>query len=99
MLARAKRTARLKSLENLRENKDGILCHRNGVRYEEIMDDLDEMRALLERAGLKLEDIGTSEAELSKLKAASVRLNASHAAKVTREESDRRQNSYGYDDE
>ena len=98
MLARARRTAKMKTLAHLRENKDGMLCHRNGVRYEEITDDLADMQGALNAAGLTLADIGTDEKELSKLKAASVRLNAPHSAKVDREQAARRAR-FDYDNE
>lgn len=85
LLRRARRTSKLKNLDRIRENEEGMLCHPNGVRYEEIMDDVADLRAVLQAAELKLEDIRTSEAELSRLKSASVRLNAPHAASVKRE--------------
>lgn len=70
----------------------------DGSRYEEIMDDLADMKACLELGGFDLTDIGTDEAELAKLKKASDRLNVPHRERVRRAEADRSFRCFGDDD-
>lgn len=98
LLARARKTAKLRRIPRARKDDVDAIFLRDGTRYEEILDDLDEMREELKLAGLSLTDIGTDEAELSKLKKASDRLNAPHRARMRSEKARRALNDFGRDD-
>ena len=75
LLERARKTAKLRRIPKAKaDDVDAIFC-RDGTRYEEIVDDLHDMRGELELTHITLADIGTDETELAKLKKASDRLN------------------------
>lgn len=81
MLERARVTAKLEKISNESE-KDGVIYMPDGSRYEDINDDIADLRFDLRSAGLTLADIGTTEEELGKLSSESFRLNAPHRAKM-----------------
>jgi phage terminase Nu1 subunit (DNA packaging protein) len=98
LLERARKTAKLRRIPKAKADDVDAIFLRDGTRYEEIMDDVDELRGELASAHLTLADIGTDETELAKLKKASDRLNEPHRLKMSKRESGRRMNDFGEDD-
>lgn len=78
LLENARRTAKLEKIPD--ENEPGY------DEYQEIEDDVADMRWHLGKVGLKTEDIGTDEHELAELKAQSDRLNAPYRRRLAKSE-------------
>jgi len=95
-LERARRTAKLKTIPSPSEHDVDEILMPDGSRYEDINDDIADMRYQLEQARLTPADIGTDEEELRKLAAASTRLNEPFRR---RQESIRRNRVLDYDDD
>ena len=96
-LESARKTSKLRCIPKPSKDDFDLRQLRDGSRYQEIIDDVEEMQDLLKAAGLTLSDISTDEAELGRLKAASDRLNAPHRERLRREEADRIANMIGDD--
>ena len=86
MLERARVTAKLEKIPDESE-KDGVIYMPDGSRYEDINDDISDLRYDLQSASLTLTDIGTSEEELGQLILAANRLNAPHRAAMAAKKS------------